>query len=212
MIKQHFLLASLTCLATVAACTNDPESERMEATIIAALHEAATESKVISSGEFTATLDTYDNVPGKHPIADNLGFTGGTSATISRNHQPFIVMTPEDGSYSIGVFNPNNKEEMIANISIDASTGHLTDISYSGRSTGGEWFNASDANVDGQPETIIVHDRESMSRVWLRDGWRKVVKQDGIVGVILDSQWHRVRRDPETKQWDLFDAPESSDE
>jgi hypothetical protein len=150
-------------------------------------------------------------VPGKHRLADNLGLTGGTSATISRNDQLLIVMMPLNGSYSISVFNPNNEEEMIANISIDAGTGHLTDISYSGRSEKGDWFNAFDGNVDGQPETIINYDSEEMSRIWLRDAWRLVVKQDGHSGVILDGEWHRVRRDPESMQFDLFETPESSD-
>jgi hypothetical protein len=212
MMKQVLLLTSLHCLSAVAAGADDVDMEQVEAAIIAAVHEAAVDSKVISSGDLTATLDTYDNVPGKHAFADSLGLTGGTSATISRNHKPLVVMMPGDGSYSIIVLNPNNKEEVIANISVDTSTGHLTHISYFGRSKTGDRIDAIDGNVDGQPETIIVYDREGMSRIWLRDAWRQVVKQNGNVGVILDGEWHRVRRDPESKQWDLFDTPESSDE
>ena len=100
---------------------------------------------------------------------------------------------------------------MIANISVDTGTGHLTGISYSNRSADGDWFNATDGNVDGQPETIIVHDREGMSRVWLQDSWRPIVKQDGIAGVMLHGQWYELDRDTDTRQWDLLDAAESSD-
>ena len=111
---------------------------------------------------------------------------------------------------SIGILNPANTKEMIANISIDAETGRLMDISYSGRSMDGAWLSATDGNADGQPETIIFLGEEGSARVWIRDTWRQVVKQDGHTGVILDGQWHRVRRDPETRQWDLFDGRETS--
>ena len=209
MIKQLFLLTGLCCLS--AACADDRDPGNVQADVVAALREATVESKQISSGELTATLDTYDKEPGKHPLADNLGLTGGTSATIWRNDEPLIVMMPEDGSYSIAVFNPKNKEEMLAHLDIDASTGLLTRISYFGRSNDGDWFDATDGNVDGQPETIVVYEKEGLSRIWVRDAWRPLVKQDGITGVTLDGRWYPVSRDPETRQWDLFDAPAPSD-
>ena len=208
-ISNHaYQLVGLLALSIVGACTENTDTRQVDAAVGAALREATTDTQAISSGELTATLDTYDNERGKHTLTDKMGLTGGTQATISRNHQPFVVIMPEDESYSIGIFNPDNKEEMIANISIDTGTGHLTSISYSSRSADGDWFNATDGNVDGQPETIIVYDREDMSRVWLQDGWRPIVKQDGIAGVMLDGQWHRLSRDADTMQWDLLDSTE----
>ena len=210
MIKRLALLTGLSCL--LAACADDKDPGNVQADVVAALREATVESKQISSGELTATLDTYDNEPGEHPFADNLGLTGGTSATIWRNDEPLIVVMPENGSYSIAVFNPNNKEEMLAHLDIDANTGLLTRISYFGRSNDGDWFDVTDGNVDGQPETIIVSQGEGLSRIWVRNSWRPLVKQDGITGVILDGQWRGVSRDPQTKQWDLVDTPGPSGE
>jgi hypothetical protein len=206
MVRRFVKLASMSVIFALSSCSDrDEVVVDVDAEMAQRIAEAMDDIQVISNEEFRVQLITFDADESNNPHLAGLFPAGSSHINVFREGKLFLSVLPEapDGSYLIGLWNPV-EEKMVAVLETNAITGVPAKISYSGTSKEGVFFDTSDRNWDGQPDTILGGE-DGPTRIWLQDRWQEVVKKEGSLGVVIGGSWKKIARDKESNEYEFSD-------
>ena len=202
MVRKFLKLASLIFISTIFACSGNSEVD-VESVIVKKITETINDIQEVSNKDFRIQLMTLGSNRDSDSFTDTLIPVEGSAVNVYRNEKLFLQIMPEsaEGLYLISLWNPI-EEKMISVWVTDVNTGVPHMLTYNGVTSEGIYFDATDRNWDGQPDTIL--ERESgQTRIWLQERWQKVVKTEGRIGVIVEGNWKPIQLNRKTNEYEF---------